>query len=84
MKELKDTIELMTSDNYRDRFIAEYQQTKIRYEQLHRTLVQYDAGTLPFKPAVDIYVLREQAKIMCRYLYLLEERAEIERIGLFE
>ena len=84
MKELKDTIELMTSENYKDRFKAEYQQTKIRYEKLHRTLVKYDAGTLTFKPTVDISLLREQAATMGKYLYLLEERAEIESIELFE
>ena len=30
--QLKDTIELMTSDNWEDRFVAEYWQTKIRYD----------------------------------------------------
>ena len=30
--ELKDTVVLMESDNYKDRFKAEYYQTKIRYE----------------------------------------------------
>lgn len=28
--ELKDTVELMNSDDYKDRFKAEYYQTKIR------------------------------------------------------
>ena len=32
--ELKDTIALMTSSDYKQRFIAEYWQTKIRYEKL--------------------------------------------------
>lgn len=84
MKELKDTIEFMTSEDYKERFKAEYWQTKIRYEKLHRTLVKYDAGTLTFKPAVDISLLRDQADMMQGYLYLLEERAEIESIELFE
>lgn len=83
MKELKDTIELMTSDDYKDRFRAEYQQTKIRYDKLHKMLVRHDAGTLPFEPA-NVELLREQAAAMGRYLYLLEERAEIEGIELFE
>lgn len=83
MKELKDTIGLMTSEDYKDRFKAEYWQTKIRYEKLHRTLVKYDVGTLTFEPS-SISLLRDQAAIMVKYLYLLEERAEIERIELFE
>ena len=32
--ELKDIIALMTSSDYKQRFIAEYWQTKIRYEKL--------------------------------------------------
>ena len=32
--ELKDTVELMTSNEYKERFIAEYCQVKIRYEKL--------------------------------------------------
>lgn len=31
MNELKDTIELMNSSDYKDRFKAEYYQLKIRY-----------------------------------------------------
>ena len=76
--ELKDTIDLMNSDNYQDRFRAEYQQTKIRYDKLHKMLIKYDAGTLPFEP-VNISVLRNQAAAMGRYLYILETRAEIEK-----
>ena len=34
--ELKDTIDLMTSEDYKDRFKAEYYQTKIRYDKLHK------------------------------------------------
>lgn len=33
---LEDTIELMKSDDYKERFVAEYMQTKIRYNNLHR------------------------------------------------
>lgn len=48
--ELKDTIELMNSSDYKDRFKAEYQQVKIRHEKLHKMLVKWDAGTLDFEP----------------------------------
>lgn len=80
--ELKDTITLMTSEDYKDRFIAEYQQTKVRYDKLHKMLVRYDAGTLNFE-LTNISLLREQAAAMGRYLYLLEERAELEQIELY-
>ena len=34
--ELKDTIEMMTSNDYKERFKAEYYQAKIRYEKLKK------------------------------------------------
>ena len=36
MKELRQTIDMMTSDDYKERFKAEYYQTKIRYERLKK------------------------------------------------
>lgn len=69
---------------YQDRMKTEYQQLKLRYERLHKMLVRYDAGTLHFKPTCPIELLREQAKVMGRYLYILETRAEIEGVKLEE
>ena len=82
MKELSETIEKMKSANYRDRFIAEYEQTKIRYNKLHKLIVQYEANTLFFKPTCDIELLKKQANAMGSYLYCLEVRAELEGIIL--
>lgn len=39
--ELKDTIKIMNSSDYKERFKAEYYQTKIRYEKLHSMTVKY-------------------------------------------
>ena len=36
---LSDTVYLMCSKDYKDRFKAEYYQTKIRYDKLHKMLV---------------------------------------------
>ena len=80
--ELKDTIELMNSEDYKERFKAEYYQTKIRYEKLHRMIVKYDARTLDFELSCDIDMHRKQARAMGEYLYCLEVRAEIEKIEL--
>ena len=38
--ELKGTVDLMTSEDYKERFKAEYLQTKIRYESLHKMLTK--------------------------------------------
>jgi len=80
MTELKDTIPLMESDDYKDRLRAEYWQTKLRFDALHKTVVKLDAGTL--KLNTDIRLLREQLSAMESYLYVLEVRAEIEKIEL--
>ena len=77
---LKDTLPLMVSSDYKDRFIAEYMQTKIRYNRLHRIIVRYEAGTLDFKPTCPIEMLKEQAAAMGAYLFALEKRAECEEI----
>lgn len=80
--ELKDTIELMNSENFKERFRAEYFQTKIRYDKLHKMIVKYEAGTLLFTPKCSLEVLKKQASFMGQYLYCLEVRAEIEGVSL--
>lgn len=80
--ELKDTIEMMQSGDFKERFKAEYFQTKIRYDKLHAMIIKYEAGTLTFEPKCKIDILKEQASHMGKYLYTLEVRAEIEGITL--
>lgn len=79
---LRDTVELMNSDDYKERFIAEYMQTKIRYNNLHKMTVQMEAGTLAFEPATPLSILKDQKSFMGQYLNQLEIRAEIEGIKL--
>lgn len=80
--ELKDTIELMESTDYKERFKAEYYQTSIRYNKLHTMIIKYKAGTLNFIPKCSLELLNEQKKYMLMYLATLEVRAEIEGIEL--
>lgn len=82
MNELSSTVRLMESDDYKNRFIAEYIQTKIRYEKLHKMIVKYEAGTLDFTPTCPIELLKEQASYMGKYLYILEVRAQLEGVNL--
>jgi hypothetical protein len=79
--ELKDTAKLMESNDYKDRVKAEYWQTKIRYEKLHKMVVKYDAGTLSFNPT-DIGIMRDQLEAMEHYLYTLAVRCEMECVNL--
>lgn len=76
------TIDLMNSQDYRDRFKGEYAQTLIRVRKLNNMLNEYDAGTLAFEPDSPIYLLRNQSAYMQAYLKTLEERAVYENIDL--
>ena len=80
--DLRQTVNIMQSNNYKERFLAEYYQTKIRYNKLHNMLVKYEAKTLEFEPTCPIEILKRQCSHMGEYLYDLEVRAEIEKIEL--
>lgn len=80
--ELKDTIEMMNSPDYKERFKAEYQQLKIRYDKLDDMTVKYEAGTLDFTPTCSLQLLKEQKMHMGCYLRCLKIRAEIEGVKL--
>jgi len=79
---LLETSEMMKSDDFKERFRAEYFQLKLRLEGLEKMLVGYKNGTLNFKPICSYDLLNSQAKIMRVYLQILEERAELENINL--
>ena len=81
---LKDTVALMQSEDYKERFIAEYIQAKIRYDKLDEMTVKYEAGTLNFIPKCSLELLKEQKKFMGNYIRTLKIRAEIENIDLPE
>lgn len=82
MNNLKDTVDLMLSSDYGDRFVAEYQQTKIRYEKLSAILKKYYASKLEFEPDSPVWLLKQQCGAMREYLDILEARSKRERIGL--
>ena len=80
--ELKDTIDLMTSSDWKDRFKAEYLQVKIRYEKLHNLIVKREVGKHGFDTPISIESWKEQAHHMGLYLYELEKQAVIHGIEL--
>lgn len=90
--ELNNTVELMNSSDYKDRFKAEYYQTKIRYEKLNKFNTKIEAAyatrmtenkevEMPKHDCPDS-VLNDQQRAMGQYLHILELRAEIEGINL--
>ena len=80
--ELEDTIEMMNSNDYKERFRGEYFQAKIRYDKLDAMTVKYEADTLTFTPKCSLELLKEQKKYMGNYICCLKIRAEIEGIEL--
>lgn len=86
MKEMKDTVDGMLSTDYKERFVAEYQQTKIRYEKLKAFCNCVEAaamaGTEQPKHDCPLELLRTQQKYMGLYLAQLELRAVIEDVEL--
>ena len=82
MYDLNETIELMTSTDYKDRFKAEYWQTKIRHDKLASMIEKNNAGELDFKPTCSMDILAAQLTWMGMYLSILGIRAEMEGIDL--
>ena len=80
--ELKQTVELMNSSDYKERFKAEYYQLKIRYDKLHSMCEKWDKDELDFVPTCSRFTYKMQLIAMQFYLKILEERAVVEKIEL--
>ena len=80
--ELKDTVSLMCSDDYKERFKAEYAQVAVRYQKLKAMLDKWDTGKLNFTPTCPRGVYNFQIRAMADYIASLEVRAAIEDIEL--
>lgn len=80
--ELKDTVEMMKSTDYKERFKAEYQQLAIRSNGLKNMLDKWDKGELTFKPTCPRSTYDLQIKAMKEYKAVLEARAVMENIAL--
>lgn len=80
--ELKDTVDMMLSDDYKERFKAEYYQTKIRYDKLFNMVAKLKSGTLDFKPTCGVELFEKQLECMQLYICALAMRANIENITL--
>ena len=53
---LKDVAPLTESTDYKDRFLGEFLETKIRYNKLHKMLIKAEAHNL---------ILRRTVRLMC-------------------
>lgn len=82
IKNLSDTVKLMTSADYKERFKAEYYQTKIRYDKLKTMCDKWDKGELDFTPTCSRDTYTRQIAAMRGYLDILIARSIVEKIEL--
>lgn len=79
IRDLKDTINFMISDDYKDRLLAEYWQLKIRHQKLQVAIAR-KSQRLDRDTKTPIDALQVQLHVMERYLNLLKLRAREEGI----
>lgn len=82
MLSLQDTVEMMNSEDYKDRFKAEYYQVFIRFVKLKAMLEKWDKDELDFEPTCPYSTYEMQLKAMKDYISVLEARAVMENIDL--
>lgn len=78
--ELKQTVEMMNSADYKERFKAEYMQVVVRYKKLANMLEKWDKGELPFTPTCPRSTYNMQVRAMTDYIAVLEARAVMEKL----
>lgn len=79
---LSETADMMISNDYKERFKAEYAQVVIRYKKLKNMLDKWDKNELTFTPTCPRSTYNMQIKAMTDYIAVLEARAVMENIIL--
>ena len=79
---LSQTVDMMTSSDYKERFKAEYAQVVIRYKKLKNMLDKWDKNEITFTPTCPRSIYNMQIKAMKDYIAILEARAVMEHIIL--
>jgi hypothetical protein len=79
---LRETIPLMESADYKERFKAEYYQVDIRLKKLVAMVEKWKKGELEFTPTCPIETYHFQIRAMEDYRAILVVRAKIEGIVL--
>jgi hypothetical protein len=78
--ELKDTVEMMLSNDYKERFKAEYWQLKIRHDKLQKLVNNWE--NLDFTPTCTYKTYVYQLLDMENYMATLRSRAKQEGVEL--
>lgn len=81
---LEDTVDMMISDSWSERFFAELIQAKLRRDKLEDALVKIALSDEEYNEE-EIELLKKQHRIMSDYIDVLEERADLySREGLLD
>lgn len=73
---LEKTVDMMLADNHKERFKAEYHQAVYRRNKLNAFIKE-------LKPTdKNLYLYKWQLRAMDDYIYVLKERAKVEKISL--
>lgn len=73
---------MMNSEDYKERFKAEYYQVVIRYQKLKSMLDKWDNDQLEFTPTCPRSTYNMQITAMTDYIAVLEARAVMEGVKL--
>ena len=79
---LEETVPMMISADYKERFKAEYYQLLLRLNSLTSMLIKWENNMLDFEPKCSKETLEDQVLFMQGYMDILLLRAEIEGIKL--
>lgn len=79
---LRETAIQMNSNDYKERFIAEYKQLALRYKSLVNMCIKWNNSQLDFTPTCPREIYDDQLLYMKQYLDILEKRAKLENINL--
>lgn len=85
MKELKETATLMVSEDYKERFRAEYHQVETRFIKLRAMCLKWDhegIEGLGFTPTCPRDLYEQQLGAMMDYLRVLITRSQLENVEL--
>ena len=80
IQNLEETIGLMTSPDYKDRFKAEFEQLSFRINKLDAFLDKWDSGELKITPKSPREWFEKQRQAMADYGQVLAARAIKEEI----
>ena len=80
--QLKETVPMMESTDYKERFKAEFYQLLIRLDSLTSMLIKWENNMIDFEPKCSKETLENQLMFMQGYIGILRLRAEIEEIDL--